>query len=230
MFLMKKASDLRIPFSWSERRPVLLERCLYIPGFYEKHEEWQPISWSDSRLFGNENPVAVEYCSGNGQWICEKAKQNPSMNWVAVEKRFDRARKIWARLHREALNNLFVVCGEAVVFTRHYAPLRSASQIFVNFPDPWPKLRHAKHRLIRREFLNEVEKTMKPNGEALFATDDFPYASQMLEEAACCPKWKPSFPAPHYTKVWPDFGDSFFRNLWKGKGREIYYMRFEVAE
>ena len=226
---MKKPSDLRIPFAWAERRSVLLDRFLYIPGFYDKHEEWTRTAWSDPSLFGNDSPLAIEYCSGNGQWICERAKQNPQINWVAVEKRFDRARKIWLRLHRESLPNLIVVCGEALSFARHYVPAGSVSQIFVNFPDPWPKLRHAKHRLIRSEFLFEVEKSLSPLGLATFSTDDQPYLTQMIKTVALHPKWRPRFPPPYFATEWPEFGDSYFCNLWRGKGRTIYYLQFEVA-
>jgi tRNA (guanine-N7-)-methyltransferase len=225
---MKKSSDLRIPFTWDERRSVVLDRFLYIPGHFDGHGNWECIPWNDARLFGNERPVTVEYCSGNGQWICERAKQYPNINWVAVEKRFDRARKIWARLHREALPNLFVVCGDALVYTRHYVPHHSVSQFFVNFPDPWPKLRHAKHRLIRPEFLRDVEKIAIPQANAIFTTDDPPCAAEMLAALAACPAWRSVFPAPHYKTEWPDYGISFFSNLWTAKGRVIHYIQFEV--
>lgn len=223
---MKTAADLRIPFTWKDRHSVLLDRCLYIPGFYSRHEEWKKIPWEDPSLFGNTHPVAIEYCSGNGQWICERAKQFPHINWVAVEKRFDRARKIWARLHRENLQNLFVVCGEAMIFTKYYAGL--ASEIFVNFPDPWPKPRHAKHRLIRHEFIDEVQKILLPGAKAYFTTDDRAYIDQMLEVLLANPRWKPQDPPPYYIDHLENFGASYFHDLWKNKGRSIYQLRFEV--
>src|SRR5690348_8334371 len=133
---MKTAKDLKIPFAWEERRPILLDRFFYIPAEYEYKAQNFPF-------FVQDQPVIIEYCSGNGQWIGARAKQNPETNWIAVEKKFDRARKIWLKIHRENIPNLTVVCGEAVIFTRFYAP--PCSEIYVNFPDPWPKLRHAKH-------------------------------------------------------------------------------------
>lgn len=226
---MKKASDLRIPFTWENRYPVLLDRCLYIPSYYPHHENWKEIPWEDPSLFGNQNPVAIEYCSGNGQWIGLQAKNQPHLNWVAVEKRFDRARKIWALLHRENVSNLIVVCAEAVLFTRYYVPRRSIAKVFVNFPDPWPKLRHAKHRLIRGEFLEEVEKILQPGGKAFFTTDDKPYVDQMLEAVFQRPLWKPEMADPYFATDLPDFGSSYFSTLWKKKGRTIYHLPFEVV-
>ncbi len=56
------------------------------------------------------------------------------------------------------------------------------AQVFVNFPDPWPKRRHPKHRIIRPEFLAELEGVMAPNGQAIFVTDDLPYAGEMIKQ------------------------------------------------
>src|SRR5579872_3724980 len=82
---MKTAKDLRIPFTWAERRPILLDRFFYLPKSYDGHERWGVFDWADPQVFGNQQPVIIEYCSGNGQWIGERAKQNPTVNWVAVE-------------------------------------------------------------------------------------------------------------------------------------------------
>jgi len=226
MLAVKKASDLRIPFVWEERRPVLLDRFLYVPDSYDRHAEWKPIPWSDPALFGNGQPVFLEYCSGNGQWICERAKQNPHINWVALDVRFDRSRKAWARMHRDLLSNLYIFCGEASVLTRYYIPKESLSEIFVNFPDPWPKLRHAKHRLIQAPFLKELAQAALPGAPATFVTDDGVYAAQILRELGACPVWRPRLPPPHFTPDWHDYGSSYFADLWKTKGRMIHYIPY----
>jgi tRNA (guanine-N7-)-methyltransferase len=98
----------------------------------------------------------------------------------------------------------------------------------VNFPDPWPKLRHAKHRLIRAEFLEEIEKILIPGGKAYFTTDDRPYVDQMLEVVLGRLPWKSTIPSPHFKTDVPDFGGSYFCDLWKRKGRSIYHLQFEV--
>ncbi len=224
---MKTAKDLKIPYVWEDRYPVFLEKFFYIPGFYDKHGEG--FVWSDPRIFGNGKPVAIEYCSGNGQWIGEKALKNPEMNWVAVDKCFERARKIWLKLHRESIPNLYVVCGDALTFTKYYPPAASVSEIYVNFPDPWPKRRHALNRLVRAPFIEEMQRIAAPKGRAIFATDDADYSSFMLKEIGKCPSWKPCLPAPYYSGDWSDYGESFFSDLWKQKGRSIYYMPFEKS-
>lgn len=221
---MQKAADLKIPFIWQERRPVMLDRVLYVPEHYDQHPSWIQIPWQESVIFGNDRPVFLEYCSGNGQWICEKAKQNPHINWVALELRFDQTKKIWLRMHRENIPNLFILCGEARILTRHYIPEKSIGGVFVNFPDPWSKRHHAKHRLIQIPFLQDLGELMLPKACAAFVTDSEPYAMQMLCELVGCPQWIPSLPAPHYALNPVDYGASFFSDLWQKKERNIYFI------
>lgn len=211
---MKTAKDLIIPFAWADRRPILMERFFYIPAEYEYKNEVIPF-------FEKEQPVIIEYCSGNGQWIGERARQNPQFNWIAVEKKFQRARTIWLKIHREKIPNLVVVCGEALTFTRFYAP--KAEEAYINFSDPWPKLRHAKHRLVREEFLSAVLPIMKPGGSLICVTDDAQYAAQMIEEFKKCPEWLFLF----NVNEWPSYGRSFFNDLWIEKGRTIHYISYE---
>lgn len=219
------SNELKIPFQWSDRRPILLDRFFYIPAHYDKHEEAQKFAWSDPDLFGNENPVSVEYCSGNGQWIGEKAKESLGVNWIAVEKRFDRARAIWRRLKREAIGNLYVVCGDARIFTRYYLPKNSVSAVYVNFPDPWPKRKHEKNRLIRAEFIRDVEVTLRPYAEMVCVTDHEGYTSGMIEAFRSLANWQSLFPAPFFITAWEGYGGSFFREVWEKEGKTIHFMR-----
>lgn len=196
-----------------------LEKFLYIPKAYEQHADWPMIP-----LFDNSAPLCIEYCSGNGQWIVEKARQSPHLNWVAVEHQFLRARQTWTRGRKANLSNLYVVCGEASVFTRHYLPAHSVSEVFVNFPDPWPKRHHAKHRLIQPPFLEALSRVAY--GKGIFVTDDSPYAAQMVQVLKGSPSWEPSLEAPHYAREWPEYGTSFFEALWKQKGKSLHYIPF----
>lgn len=211
---MKTAKDLKIPFTWEERYPILLDRFLYLPGHYDHVEKTFPF-------FEEAKPIIIEYCSGNGQWIGERARQNPQFNWIAVEKRFERARQIWLLMHREKLDNLCIICGEALTFTRYYAPI--AAEVYVNFPDPWPKLRHAKHRLIRKEFVQELIRIVQPGGQAICVTDDPTYAAQMVKEFSKSPDWNFLF----NVNEWPAYGRSYFNDLWLQKGRIIHYISHE---
>jgi len=226
---MKKAGDLRIPFTWTERRPILLDRAMYIPGHYDHHSLWRTLDFSSDELFGNNNPVVIEFCCGNGQWIGEKAKAHPHLNWIGVDKLFERARKVWARIHRESIPNLFAVCSDASVFARHYVKSGSVQAVHINFPDPWPKFRHAKNRLIRKEFLHDLSLILEPGALAHFVTDDAPYLHWMLKELSDSPGWQPVYPAPYYQENLADFGRSFFGDLWAQQGRTIYHVKYRYG-
>lgn len=223
---MKKPTDLKIPFVWENRRPILLEKFCYVPSVYDHKKDDSFLSWSNPAVFPNAAPVILEYCSGNGQWICEKAKLHPEYNWVALDLRFDRSRKTWVRLHKEKISNLYVICGDARVLTQYYLPENSLASIFMNFPDPWPKLRHAKHRLVQSPFIQQMQKLLLPNAEAIFVTDDFTYAGQMLEVLLNEKELLPKRSSPHYILNPEGYGISFFSELWKKKGKNIYLLPF----
>jgi len=218
-----KPKNLKFPFSWDERRPAVHEGVLIVPQYYEEHGLWQP----SEEFFPSDRPVCVEFCSGNGDWIIERAIANPSKFWIAVEMQFERVRKIWSKMHNQSVENLLIVCGKAQEFTKYYLPKTSVDEVYVNFPDPWPKERHAKHRLIQSEFIELLSGVVKNQGVVTYATDDPPYSKQMIQVMLSDPNWKHLFPEPYYVQNWDDYGHSWFRNLWKEKGRDFFYMQFE---
>jgi len=203
---MKTKKDLVIPFSWEERRPILLDRFFYVPKQYDHKEDRMSL----------EGPLFMEICSGNGQWVGEKAKKHPEITWLAVEMDFQRARKIWLKSFRENIPNLLVVCAEASAFVRYYAPV--VEEAYVNFPDPWPKRCHGKHRLIWAPFVQLLQKVVKK--KATLVTDDEPYCQQMVREFAKAGGWQRDEWLPE------EYGASFFGDLWRERGREIFYLRY----
>ncbi len=222
-----KPKDLKFPFSWEERQPITEDGVFFIPWHYAEHTQWKSSGWDIFSLFEKKGPLKVEYCAGNGAWILQKALQHPECLWVAVERRFDRVRKIWAKKKNFNLHNLIIVCGEAEDFTSHYLDEGSVNTVYVNFPDPWPKARHAKNRLIQPSFVSQVFRVMEKGGEAIFATDDEDYAKQMIAVMRESGEWENHFPDPFFVTEWPGYGDSYFDALWRKKGRLIRYIQFD---
>ncbi|MBM3197810.1 MAG: tRNA (guanosine(46)-N7)-methyltransferase TrmB [Chlamydiae bacterium] len=218
-----KPKDLSFPFVWNERRPLFSRGVLFVPKYYEHHNQWDTTEWLS--IIASYPSVNVEFGAGNGDWIAEKAKKAQETLWIAVEKRFDRVRKIWSKQNNFSLSNLVVVCGAAEVFSAHYLPSICIDNIFINFPDPWPKAKHAKHRLLQRSFVHEMHRIAKAEGEVTIVTDDIPYSAQVLEQMQVG-NWKSKIASPGYTTEWFDYGESFFALLWKQKGKEIRYMPF----
>ena len=129
-------------------------------------------------------------------------------------------------MHNFSLKNLLIVCGDALEFTRYYMPARSVDQIYINFPDPWPKLRHAKNRVIQQPFVAEMDRVLKLQSQMVLVTDDATYSSQVVDEMLKSGCFSPSYPSPYYTNECPGYGDSYFDSLWREKGREIRYLKF----
>ena len=228
--ILDVAVDIRIgspTFGQSEIVHLTVEnrKMLFIPEFYQKHEEFGALDLN--KIFDSKNPIYIEYCSGNGQWIIEQAERHPEINWIGVEKQFRRARQIYAKGQNRNLSNLLIVSGEALTFSRYYLAEAVADQSFVNFPDPWPKDRHAKHRLITPTFAAELTRVLKPNAKSLFVTDHEIYAQQMIEVMQAEKRFAPCAPAPYFVTDWKGYGSSFFGSLWKNLGRTIHYIEYK---
>ncbi|EQM62333.1 methyltransferase family protein [Chlamydia ibidis 10-1398/6] len=218
-----KPQALKVPYFWEERRPYLKENVLHIPRYYFDHQKFSMPSWEE--LFGNTSPIFCELCSGNGDWIVAQALENPNSNWIAVEKRFDRVRKIWSKMCNSGVNNLKIVNGEAQTFFRYYVGSEAFQKIIVNFPDPWPKLRHRKHRLFQAPFMEDVIRVLQASGMLVLVTDDIHYLGEAIETIK--KSMSPTIEAPHYYKMSENYGNSWFEKLWRSKGQEILYTEFK---
>ncbi len=219
-----RPKDLIYPFISQKRAPLLQEGVLYLPKLYPYHLVNEPQKML-LPLFQAKEIINIEYGSGNGEWIIEKAALFPNQLWIAVEKRFDRVQKIWSKRENNQLSNLFIVCAEAETFSPYYLPEGLIHKVFVNFPDPWPKKRHAQKRLFQAAFLQELKRVTAPSAVITIVTDYAPYAEQIV---ASCQKADlvSSFPAPYFIQHWEDYGDSYFKQLWEMQEKSLHFMQF----
>lgn len=221
-----KPEDLISPYCWNNRCVAIHDHVWYVPDYYDHYQQFTFPGWQDTQVFANNQPIKVEYCSGNGAWIAARAETDPTSNWVAVEKQFVRARKIWSKIKNQNLANLLVVCGEGYKVTHHYFPSETVQEVFINFPDPWPKRRHAKHRIIQPSFIQEIERVLVKNGTLTFVTDDEDYSALMIKEMVRFKGFESYYPEPYFTTECPDYGSSFFEDLWRGQGKQIRYHQY----
>jgi len=221
-----KPKDLKVPFSWEDRHVFVADRVWYVPDYHHSYDEYHFPGWQDALFFGNDNPVHVEYCTGNGAWIADKARYHPGINWVAVEKRFDRVRKIWSKIKNFALSNLVVICGEGYTATHQYFHDRSIAAVYINFPDPWPKARHHKHRLMHPAFVEEMWRILEDEGTLILVTDDQEYSEVSIDNLCDHGGFHSIIPEPLWVDELPGYGSSYFEALWRHKGRRIRFHQF----
>ena len=218
-----RPSDLKAPFVWNSCKPMIEDRIFY--AVQHDVEKFAFPGWTDISLFGNDRPVHLEYCSGNGLWVAAKAQAYPHINWVAVEIKFTRVRKIWSKIKNLNLGNLIVVCGEAYEATRSYFPDACFSNAYINFPDPWPKRRHAGNRLIQPRFIEEVWRVLQPSATFSLVTDDIDYSEKMMKEMNIHRGFETCHSSGYVNQV-DGYGSSYFEELWREQGKQIRYHQY----
>lgn len=221
-----KPKDLKYPFICEKRQMFVYDHIWYVPNQYTDFASFSFPGWNHSSFFNQERPVCLEYCSGNGTWITNRAREQAEYNWVAIERKFDRVRKIWSKMKNLQLSNLLTICGEGHCVTYHYIPNQSVHSIFINFPDPWPKKRHAKHRLIQVPFIKEVYRVLQIGSLLTIVTDDAAYSQSIIEVLHQFSGFESVFADPFYVTNYPLYGTSYFEDLWRQKGKIIRYHMF----
>lgn len=155
-------------------RPPASPSLIHIPDSYI-----DPLPLD--RLFESSAPLEVEIGAGDGSFIAVHAAAHPDRNFLAVERLLGRLRKIDKKGRRAGLRNLLLLRIEAAYFVRHLLPSEAAVAVHIYFPDPWPKRRHWKNRLITAEFAETLRLKLQPGGMVHLRTDNPDYYAQMLE-------------------------------------------------
>jgi len=134
-----------------------------------------------SAMFTSPQPLEVELGSGDGSFLADFAHLNPNHNFIGVERLLGRLRKLDRKGRRRGLANLRAVRIESAYFLRYLLPKQAATALHVYFPDPWPKRKHRRHRLINEQFPSLAKQALATGGTVFLRTDDEDYFGQMKE-------------------------------------------------
>jgi len=135
-------------------------------------------------VFGNVRPVEVEIGSGKGTFLLARAAARPEVNLLGIE---------WAtayccyaadRVRRAGLANVRLLRADAAHLFHVCLLARSVQRVHIYFPDPWPKRRHHRRRLIQPGFLRDVRRVLRVGGQLLIATDHAEYFQHILRVLA----------------------------------------------
>ena len=139
------------------------------PNYLREEQLPAPLHWS--AVFGNDNPVALEIGCGIGDFIAKTATEQPERNFIAIDFYNKGCYKTCRRLDRHGLTNVRVLRVEARQFIQERLPKGLLAAVYINCPDPWPKKKHRKRRLVNRQFLDFLRDYLAPGADFYFATD-----------------------------------------------------------
>jgi tRNA (guanine-N7-)-methyltransferase len=183
-----------------------------------------PLDLGD--VFGNGNDCLLEIGFGDGDFLIENALGSPGKNYVGIEikkRRFNKAVKRAGR--RKAANVRFIHMDADIALGEIFGP-GSFAAAYINFPDPWPKDRHKKHRIINRGFLRKLSRVMKSGAFLEIASDHREYVLNTLDTMRSIKLFEAVFREPGYMSHVPGRTETTYEKEFRAEGREIHYMRF----
>ncbi len=152
-------------------------KTYFIDNPQEHIKEWE-------KVFGNSYPIHMEIGCGKGKFIYEMAKNNPNINYIAIEKYDSVLLRVLEKIENETIPNLKLVVLDASNL-KNYFSSAEISRIYINFSDPWPKSAHQKRRLTYKSFLESYAYILKSEGEIFQKTDNrklFEFSLQSFSE------------------------------------------------
>ncbi|MCB9682053.1 MAG: tRNA (guanosine(46)-N7)-methyltransferase TrmB [Alphaproteobacteria bacterium] len=226
---------------YRDRRPEELRRGDVNP-YTTSHRDFGPVllpadeawrrrgAWDAE--FGRPGPLHVEIGSGNGFFLTELARRHPDWNLVGLEIRYKRTVLLARKLAAAGVTNARSVRYHAAFLDDLFEP-GSLDGLYVNHPDPWPKERHEKNRLISRWFLEDVVSLLRPGGWLRLKSDHRPNVDRVLELLDRGPEGEPlprlplevigrsedvtTGPAP-----WPDDIETNYQRKFRLRGLPVY--------
>jgi tRNA (guanine-N7-)-methyltransferase len=148
---------------------------------------WQPHPLDLAEVFGRDAPRILEIGFGMGETTAQIAAAAPETDFIGVEVYTAGCGALLRRIADQQLTNLRIIQHDAMEVVRDMIQAATLDRIQIFFPDPWPKARHHKRRLIRPDFVEELANRLKPGGILHCATDWAPYADVMREVLSASP-------------------------------------------
>ncbi len=142
--------------------------------------------WDFRAIFGRDAPTVVEIGFGMGYSLIEMAQASPQTNFIGIEVHKPGVGQILLDMMRLNITNIRIVPYDAMTVFRDHIPAESLEGIQIYFPDPWPKKRHHKRRIVQLNFVQLLASALKPQGYLHCATDWAPYAEHMLQHITPC--------------------------------------------
>ena len=190
------------------------ERYEFVPAEYFRRME-------RGEILRPGRPLEIDLGCGDGRFLLEMAARYPERDFLGVERLLGRVRKVCKNIGKRGLENARVLRLESRYTAEWLLPLGSVCRLDLLCPEPWPKLRHHRRRLIQEEFLQAIWDLLEPGGEFLFKTDHPEYFDWAQEKVSAFGKFE--------RLDWPE--DAFFypktdfQLLWESQGKSLQGLR-----
>lgn len=179
-----------------------------------------PIDWEVE--FGSAGPLHFEIGFGDGRYTVRRAAASPSERFVGVERSGASLYRAIKRVRRAGLDNIRLLAGSAEFAVRHLFARGVLETITVNFPDPWPKERHRRNRLLKRSFFDLAATRLRQGGRILLATDHKDYLEGAVAEARSSDLFRVIELGPP-----PAVFETKYALKWRSHGKPLHYRAFE---
>jgi tRNA (guanine-N7-)-methyltransferase len=141
-------------------------------------------------LFGRAAPLTLEIGFGDGHTLIESARRHPERDFLGLEVHRPGVGRLLLALEADRIGNVRVACEDAVTVLRERLPDACLDVVLIYFPDPWPKKRHHKRRLVQADFAALLARKLKPGGRLHLATDWQDYAEHMRAILDAAPEFR----------------------------------------
>lgn len=186
-----------------------------------------PFVYPAGAMLKGSGRFIVEVGPGRGDFLFHLAKTNPTATVIGIEIKRKRIDKLIARTERHKLSNICLIQDDARKAIPCFFDEKSIDEIHIQFPDPWPKNRHAKNRAVNSDFLKICYEALKTKGFISIITDSISYAEEIRKSAA---EVKDLLPckvngSDESAYVFP----TFFAMKWTAEGRNFSTLRYRRA-
>ncbi len=182
------------------------------------------VVWNE--VFGSHDPLRVEIGVGNSTFLIEVAKGSPHFQYLGFEYRTRRLLKFLKKVHKAELENIRMLRVDVTqVFDRIFAA-ESVDHFYINHPDPWPKRRHAKKRLVNDWNIRIMTHLLRPGGGISLRTDCVEYVSQMLTTLERAENLENLFGLGNFAPVPRPPHLTPFEKKFKAAGKRIFYLEY----
>ena len=181
-----------------------------------------PLRWE--KLFSVQQPAELEIGCGDGGFLLEWASRHPEKNFLGVERLLGRLRKLSKKGRRAGLTNLRLLRIEARYLIQYLLPKNSFEAIHIYFPDPWPKDKHRRHRLIDADFPALAARILAPHGVLHLRTDDPSYFEQIQNSFALAADFTPEETPGDLAALTTEF-----ERQWNAEGKKTLRASFRLT-